>query len=719
LAIEQRPEASNVPPAHAAFPADGATPAVPELPPMQDVDPGHGQQLGPAFREPRSDQLDIRRQLNTIRKHLVWVLLMSALSGVAAAFIGMSGTLPWRAETVLVVRRDSFARVNEKLHSFVSEDMLRANIRGVMKKEGEDNKEFAKLMNICKLNVRPQGMSRLQIIVEGPDMESVKQLAEKVEPLFNKKFGNLVADVTAGMQVQKKQFEEELVRIARDLRKLGRDRRRVEAISSEYEREKLKRETLQEKKEALDKELGPRAKPGEKGISVRVALSATDLKRRRLIEQIVALEMQQADFSNRYTASHPQVRSSIARLERLRKELTSLAPPRSEVVASGGREIDHRKILRVAILESEVRERVLKRYLDRAAREVSPADSEVQMQIRNNLLQSEIMARNQRISRLESVGAVMPLVAQTPSAKPIPPRAFWDRLLRSVPFGLLLGAVMGILFAMGMEHLRDSCSSPSEIHQDLGLSTLAIVPKLSEAGAICISPNDPHSDLAEMFSILRNNLRYSAANSPEKMVMVTSSLSGDGKSMIAMNLAVSFSFEGLNVLLIDADMRRSRGYPALMGGAKGPGLVPWLEGQIDSPQEAISPSLVPGLSVLSAGGKATNATKLVASPRMEYLLGWAQEHYDVVVVDTPAVLPVADTTMFASLARAVLMVIDSNTRTGAARAAISRLVHTRGKVVGAILNRADHRALGYMSYYGAKYGYGYGYGYRYGYKSYT
>jgi tyrosine-protein kinase Etk/Wzc len=181
--------------------------------------------------------------------------------------------------------------------------------------------------------------------------------------------------------------------------------------------------------------------------------------------------------------------------------------------------------------------------------------------------------------------------------------------------------------------------------------------------------------------------------------------------MIAMNLAVSYAFEGLSVLLIDADLRRSKGYGLLVPDAAQAGLVAWLEGTASSPEEVIAASGEPGLSVLPAGGKAANATKLVSSPRMAELLEWAQQRYDVVLVDTPAVLPVADTTIFAHLARAVLVVIDaSSTRSAAARAAVSRLTHVHGNVVGAVLNRADQRAMGYMSYYGGSYGYSYGYG---------
>jgi capsular exopolysaccharide synthesis family protein len=388
------------------------------------------------------------------------------------------------------------------------------------------------------------------------------------------------------------------------------------------------------------------------------------------------------------------------------------------VAHSGRQEVNELAAVRAAIIESEVRERVLGQYLRAAKKRMDAAlgpRSEVQLQIENTLLRQEMVTLSDRLSRLEAVLAIAPL-EPAGKRKPAvtPPKQVWERLLRSVPFGLLLGAVMGVLFAMGIEHLRDTCSSPSEVFQDLRLATLSIIPRLSPDSARCISPHEPHSDLAEMFSILRNNLRYSGANSPEKLVMVTSPLSGDGKSMIALNLAVSFSLEGLSVLLVDADMRRSRGYAPILSGGTGGGMVSWLEGLSSTPQEVIVPTGVPGLSILPAGGKADNATKLVASPRMEELLTWAQEVYDVVVIDTPAVLPVADTTIFANLARAVLMIIDaSNTRTGAARAAISRLVHVRGRVVGAVLNRADHRALGYMSYYGARYGYGYGYGYRY------
>ncbi len=700
------PAPNGVPDAEVFEPASVPTPG----------DPSLQKQLAlPTFNEPRADQLDIRRQLHTIRKHLIWVALMSLLSGGAAAYIGMRGELPWRAQRSLVIRRDSFVRVSQGLLSYLSEDTLTSNVR----KAAEEDEEVVKLLGDCKLAIKTQGINKLVVTAEGPAKDCVKKLVDSIEPVFNNKFDELRAETWRKMTKKKAESEAKLVRIARNLKDTSRDRRRADIIRAEFEREKLKYETLLAKEKALKREAGEAAslrETGEDGVPLRVKLSATDLKRKRLVEQIVTLEMSQADFSNRYTAEHPRVRSISAKLTRLRQELASLAAPEPRVSSSGGREIDVLKILMASILESSSRKEVLDRYVKKAEAKVAGAASEAQLRIQSELLHREMVTLNERMTRLEAVGAITPLVAPN-AAKLTPPRPTWERLMRAVPFGLLLGAVMGILFAMGMEHLRDTCCTPSEIQQDLGLTTLAIIPRLEAEGGICISPNEPHSDLAEMFSILRNNLRYSEAESPEKRVMVTSSLSGDGKSMIAMNLAVSFSFEGLSVLLVDADMRRSKGYMPILGGANGPGLVPWLEGEIEAPEEALTASLIPGLSVMTAGGKANNATKLVASPRMEYLLSWAEDHFDVVIIDTPAVLPVADTTMFASMAHAVLMVIDApNTRTGAARAAISRLVHTRGNVVGAVLNRADQRALGYMSYYGAKYGYGYGY--RYGYKSY-
>lgn len=391
--------------------------------PPESLEPAPQRQLSlPAFSEPRSDQLDIRRQLHTIRKHLVWVLVMSLLSGAAAALIGIRGELPWRGERTMVVRRDSFTRVSERLYSFVSEDTLAENVSEVAKKNRlelirdleKKDKDLCERLRKCTLSVKSRGMNKLFLVAEGPDRESVKLVLDRVGPAFNQRFEGMRRELYAELLEKKQKSESELVKMAGELNNLAKSQRRADVIRVEFERENLKYETLLAKERALRKEAGEELpapdSTGKPGVSLRVQMSATDLKRKRLVEQIVTLEMSQADYSNRYTVDHPRVRSISAKLTRLRQELASLAPPEPEVASSGGREIDALKVMQASIIESGARRRVLEEYLAAAERKVAAAGSGVQRQIRSDLLRREMIMINQSITRTEALRTITPLV---------------------------------------------------------------------------------------------------------------------------------------------------------------------------------------------------------------------------------------------------------------------------------------------------------------------
>ena len=175
--------------------------------------------------------------------------------------------------------------------------------------------------------------------------------------------------------------------------------------------------------------------------------------------------------------------------------------------------------------------------------------------------------------------------------------------------------------------------------------------------------------------------------------MVTSPGPKEGKSYVSTNLAVSFAQEGNTVVLVDADMRK--GTEPLLTQAAAPamgsldlGLTSYLEGGL-SADEILVPTAVPNLFVIPSGGTAANPASALRSERMGELMEDLQGRFNVVILDTPPMLPVVDSALMAPLVRGTLMVVHSgSTRSGELSEAVSRLRHVDAPLIGAVLNRA-------------------------------
>jgi capsular exopolysaccharide synthesis family protein len=180
--------------------------------------------------------------------------------------------------------------------------------------------------------------------------------------------------------------------------------------------------------------------------------------------------------------------------------------------------------------------------------------------------------------------------------------------------------------------------------------------------------------------------------------MVTSPGQGEGKSTTAANLAVVLSQEGKKVLLIDADLRKPTvHYSFKVSNING--LTSVLTKQIMI-NEAIQPTNVTNLNVLTSGSVPPNPSELLNSNIMENVLEAAKEAYDYVILDTPPVLPVTDATILANKCDGVVFVIANGT-TGKEKAvkAKDQLLHANAKLLGAVFNGSDQND-SYTYYYG-------------------
>ena len=196
---------------------------------------------------------------------------------------------------------------------------------------------------------------------------------------------------------------------------------------------------------------------------------------------------------------------------------------------------------------------------------------------------------------------------------------------------------------------------------------------------------NPHSPVAEQFKTIRTNLQFSSVDGDLKSILLTSAGPSEGKSSTTANLAIVFAQQGKRVLLIDADMRKpTLHYTFRLDNRKGLSSVLVGEATLE---EAVTPSDVSGLELLSCGPIPPNPSELLGSKSMENLHALATSQYDLVIFDTPPVLAVTDAQILANMCDGAIMVVRSNqTEFDEATKAKELLTVGKAKLLGAVLN---------------------------------
>jgi capsular exopolysaccharide synthesis family protein len=244
----------------------------------------------------------------------------------------------------------------------------------------------------------------------------------------------------------------------------------------------------------------------------------------------------------------------------------------------------------------------------------------------------------------------------------------------------MAGLVVGAVGALGLENLDKSVKSASEAEQASELQVIGTVPKL---------PGSVESIQAriakEAFRGLRTNLRF-AMRKQARVVSVTSSEPGEGKTTVATNLAIALVEQGAQVVIVDADMRRPQLH-GLFGVSRAPGLSEVLTGEAELESATKRYPQQKGLHVLPAGEPVDNSAELLGSESFEELLRCLEQRYDAVVIDTPPVLAFTDAALVAVLAGATVVVARVNkTDAGVLENAVNQLRRVGAPLVGLVLN---------------------------------
>ncbi|WP_214405084.1 polysaccharide biosynthesis tyrosine autokinase [Pseudonocardia lacus] len=215
-----------------------------------------------------------------------------------------------------------------------------------------------------------------------------------------------------------------------------------------------------------------------------------------------------------------------------------------------------------------------------------------------------------------------------------------------LPVTLLLGLLVGLAAGVGLALLRNatdtSVKSLDQLRATTGAPNLGVIAYDPDTPKrpLTVHDDDPHSPRAEAFRQLRTNLRFVDVDNPSKVILVTSSLPAEGKTTSVCNLAIAVAAAGTRLLVVEADLRRP-GVVNLLGLDGAVGLTDILAGRLRF-EDVVQHWAGGGFDVLASGALPPNPSELLGSRQMADLLAALRTRYDVVLVDTPPLLPVTD-----------------------------------------------------------------------------
>ena len=266
---------------------------------------------------------------------------------------------------------------------------------------------------------------------------------------------------------------------------------------------------------------------------------------------------------------------------------------------------------------------------------------------------------------------------------------------------MLIGAAIGMVVGGGLafllEYFDDTIKTIQDVTDSLGIDTLGSVPNAIDGDNELVVAVEPRSPTAESFRMLSTNLRFYSLDKSLRILLVTSPEPEAGKSIIAANLASAIAMSGSNVVIVDADLRRPRQH-VIFGLKSGPGVTgSLLDG---SGKDRLQETQVDNLSVLTSGQKLPpNPTELLGSHAMAEMLAELAADADIILIDSPPVLSIADTAALVSWVDGVIFVVESGaTRPVTAQQALSNLKQVGANIVGAVLNSVPPKLSPYNYY---------------------
>lgn len=426
-----------------------------------------------------------------------------------------------------------------------------------------------------------------------------------------------------------------------------------------------------------------------------------------LRKQANDVSRQEADLLARYSRNHPTVVNLHAQLADIQRALAA------EVQRAGAAIRNDYELAqaRQGAIEKTLREATGQADLD-SAKAITLRELERTAAVNKSLFEDFLQRARvtQEQSTFEAREARVITPAMPPGAPSAPKKT--QALLAALIFGMFAGAGL----AYGLELLNAGFTTPRQLEQFLDLPLLASLSRMDPRdrtvdGKVLSVPEylvaKPLSRLAEELRSLRNAIQMSDVDHPPKVLQISSSLPGEGKSTLSLALAGSATFSGLRVLVIDVDLRHASASRCFkLERVKG--LVDYLVGDAEL-TAVIHFSESAGYWVLPAGGKTQNPADLLGSEKLKALIAKLRDEYDLIIIDTPPTGPVVDSVIVSGLVDKIIFVVRW---AATAREMVSRSIERLSghpKVAGVVFSQVvdshaqkyGHHA--YSHYYGGAY----------------
>jgi capsular exopolysaccharide synthesis family protein len=308
---------------------------------------------------------------------------------------------------------------------------------------------------------------------------------------------------------------------------------------------------------------------------------------------------------------------------------------------------------------------------------------------------------------LNSASQTSPLAVVTPAAAPLSPSS--PKPVQDALLGFVAGLILGLAVAFLRESLDDAVSAKEMVEHITNAPMLAAVPMVTSwrkrDRPLVVSLARPSSPATEAFRSLRTSLQFARAEHELRTILVTSPAASEGKTSTLANLGAVFAQAGQNVLMVSCDLRKPR-LGQFFGIDESAGLTTAILGE-DSVENLICRA--PGtenLWLLPSGPTPPNPAELLNGVRSQQIFAELRGRFDLILVDSPPILPVTDAAVLAKDADATLLVVAAfRTKSGDLLRASEKLAQVNARVVGVVLNEATRQAAGYYSAYGTRQGY--------------
>ncbi len=282
--------------------------------------------------------------------------------------------------------------------------------------------------------------------------------------------------------------------------------------------------------------------------------------------------------------------------------------------------------------------------------------------------------------------------------------------------GFFIGLMLGFIMVVIRYLLHNTITSIEDVEKKTHAALLGVIPRYKEEleRSQVVVTQDPKSAITESFRAVRTNLQFISNSPGSKVLSTTSTIPGEGKTFVSLNIAAILTLLNKKVIILDFDMRKPR-LDKIFDVESHKGVSTILSGQTKV-DDCIMESGIPNLDFITSGPVPPNPSELILLPKLPEVLEYLKTKYDYVIIDTPPIGLVTDALEILKISDYPIYILRAAYSNRAFVHSINRTItESKVKNLSVIINDFGRGASGYGYGYGNTYGYNYGYGYGYGY----